>query len=146
MAMRYGKTAQNAIAVMSLLAQHYGQNKRFTSIEIAQTRNLSKPLVAKLLTTLSMVGFIDGTPGRNGGYALVKPPEEITLEDIVVLFEQTESEHLQCPYGPGWCGNKPQCPLHNQLDKMRNDFQRFLSETTLDVFEPAETSNPLKLL
>lgn len=146
MAMRYGKTAANAISVMSLLAQHYGKDKRFTSIEIANVRNLSKPLVAKLLTTLSMVGFIDGTPGRNGGYALVKPPGEIRLEDIVVLFEQTESEHLQCPYGPGWCGNKPQCPLHNQLERMRNEFQTFLSETTLDVFESKEGNNPLKLI
>lgn len=137
MAMRYGKTAQNAIALMSLLAEHYDeQQTRFTSIEIAEKRNLSKPLVAKLLSTLSKMGYIDGTPGRNGGYAMVKDPKTVTIHDIVILFEQIDTEHLQCPFGPNWCGNGPQCPLHNQLEKMRSNFQTFLMETTLDVFEP----------
>ena len=137
MAMRYGKTAQNAVAVVSLLAQHYHDPEaRFTSIEIAHTRNLSKPLVAKLLSTLSTVGYIDGTPGRNGGYKLTTPPEDISLYDIVILFEQVDTEHIQCPFGPNWCGNGPQCPLHDRLEKMREEFETFLKETTLDVFEP----------
>lgn len=137
MSMRYGKTAQNAIAAMSRLAQVYdGGQTRLSSTEIAEQRHLPRPLVAKLLSTLSLAGLVDGAPGRGGGYTLAKPPAQITLFDIVCQFELDAGESLQCPFGPQWCGNGPQCPLHEQLQAMRERLDQFLLTTTLEVFSP----------
>ncbi len=67
--LRYGKTTQSAIAAMSRLAEQYdGGRTRVSSGDIAATRNLSRPLVAKMLTTLSQAGLIRGSPGPGGGY------------------------------------------------------------------------------
>ena len=137
----YGKVAQAAIASMSLLAEHYSADtpERMNSREIGKKRNLSQAIVAKVLTTLSQVGLVTGAPGPGGGYALAKPPNEITLYDIVSPFDRLEST-LVCPFGEGWCGNGPQCPLHDELENLRQQVASFLQNTTLSRFEPGNTS------
>lgn len=131
---KYGKTAQNAIAAMSYLAEVFdGGETKLSSLDIAERRRLPKPLVAKILVVLSQAGFVDGTRGPGGGYWLSKDPSTISLSDIVVQFEKT-GDSLQCPFGPGWCGHGAPCPLHDQLVELDTQMSDFLETTTLDVF------------
>ncbi len=127
----YGKTTSKAIAVMSYLAEDPA--RRAGSTEIAEARDLAKPLTAKLLTQLSMAGLVTGQPGPGGGYALAKPADRICLMDIVSLFEQTVTPSL-CPFGPNWCGTGDPCPLHDTLTEMVKANRQFLEETNLSVF------------
>ena len=131
----YGKTASNAIAAMSFLAEIHGvEGARASSAAISENRRISKPLVAKVLTILSQAGLVGGSPGPGGGYYLARPPEEIHLIEIVRLFEKTDTES-RCPFGPHWCGNEDPCPLHDQLISLSEVGRRFLEETTLAVFK-----------
>ena len=59
----YGKTAQHAIAAVSRLAQAYDPAKKakLGSAEIADARGLPRPVVAKVLTTLSQAGLVAAT-------------------------------------------------------------------------------------
>jgi Rrf2 family transcriptional regulator, iron-sulfur cluster assembly transcription factor len=129
----YGKVAQHAIAAMSRLAQVYGRKMKLSSADIAQSRNLPQPVVAKVLTVLSQAGLVTGSPGPGGGYALAKPPGAITLHDVAELFDR-QDEALGCPFGPGWCGNGAPCPLHQQLDQIRQQIDRFLKSNTFASF------------
>jgi Rrf2 family iron-sulfur cluster assembly transcriptional regulator len=131
--MYHQKTTQNAIAAMSRLAELYGDpTKVASSREIAESRNLPLPLVAKILTDLSRGGLVTGSPGPGGGYRLAKPPHEIRLKDVVVLFEREPTS--ACPYGSNWCGNGDPCPLHHSLAAMQQIFEDFLRNTTFAVF------------
>jgi len=127
----YGKTAANAIAIMSCLASRPGE--RFGSGEIAKTRNISKPLTAKLLTQLSAAGLISGQPGPGGGYTLARSADAIRLADVIRLFEQANEPDV-CPFGHGWCGNGDPCPLHDTIIDMLASNRRFLDDTRLSVF------------
>ncbi|MFT3867048.1 MAG: Rrf2 family transcriptional regulator [Nibricoccus sp.] len=132
--LRCGKTAQTAIAAMSALAERYDAGKTvLSSLDIAKDRNLPQPLIAKLLTTLSTGGLVDGTRGPGGGYWLAKAPSRISLADIAELFEK-ESEGIMCPFGPDWCGKGEPCPLHNELVAMNEQWETFMRKTTLAVF------------
>jgi Rrf2 family protein len=132
--LKYGKMAQNAISAISYLAEVYDEGKtKLSSGDIAMRRNLSQTLVAKILVVLSQANLIDGTRGPGGGYWLAKKPDEITLNDIVMQFEKA-GDHLQCPFGPGWCGNGDPCPLHDKLVEMDTQMCDFLTNTTLEVF------------
>lgn len=135
----YGKVAQAAISAASLLAEHYakGGGPRLNSREIAKQRKLSPAIVGKVLTTLSQVGLVSGAPGPGGGYTLAVAPQEITLLDIVRPFDRLE-DTLMCPFGEGWCGTGPQCPLHTQLDQLRQQIANFLQRTTLAKFQRAQ--------
>jgi Rrf2 family protein len=129
----YGKTASHAIAAMSRLAQVYPENRRLNSAEIAEARDLPQPVVAKVLTVLSQAGLVAGSPGPGGGYRLAKPPGDVTLYDVAELFDRQDSA-LGCPFGPNYCGVGPQCPLHPQLDRLREQVNTFLRSNTFAVF------------
>lgn len=127
----YGKTAANAIAVMSYLAVRRGE--LVGSSEIAEARKISHALTAKLLTQLSAAGLVRGQPGPGGGYMLAMEASEINLLGIVALFEQTAGPSL-CPFGQGWCGHGDPCPLHESLLSLEERSRKFLEETRLSVF------------
>lgn len=129
----YGKTAANAISVMSYLAGNPAH--RAGSGEIAQVRSISRALTAKLLTQLAAAGMVRGQPGPGGGYTLAREAGAINLLEIVSLFEQTETPSV-CPFGPGWCGNRDPCPLHDVLVELQERNRRFLEDTRLSVFLP----------
>lgn len=129
----YGKTAQHAIAAVSLLAQVYSQNKKLSSSDIAKERGLPKPVVAKVLTVLSQAGIVAGAPGPGGGYCLAKPPEKITLADVAECFDR-QMDTVCCPFGPTYCGTGNPCPLHHQLTVIRDRLIHFLNTNTLASF------------
>lgn len=139
--MIHQKTTQNAIAAISCLAELYDQaDVVASSREIAKSRNLPVPLVGKILTELSRSGLVNGSPGPGGGYRLAKSPADISLKDVVDLFER-ESEGM-CPYGPGWCGNQDPCPLHDSLVAMRQIQEDYLKNTTFVAFQTCWQSMP----
>lgn len=131
--MIHQKATQSAIAAMSRLAELYAEPERVASSrEIAESRNLPPPLVAKILTELSRSGLVSGSPGPGGGYRLAKPPHEISLLDVAALFEREASTF--CPFGPGWCGKKDPCPLHHSMLAIRQIENDYLKHTTFSVF------------
>jgi len=131
----YGKTAQTAIAAVSRLAEVYDPAKcvKLNSAEIAAKRLLPQPVVAKVLTILSQAGIVNGSPGPGGGYWLALNPESISLYDVVSLFERLD-ENVSCPFGPDYCGNGPQCPLHFDLLKVREQMVSFLKTSNFARF------------
>lgn len=136
----YGKMANYAIASLSYLAANYEKEGfKANSQRIANARNLSRPLVGKLMSQMSTAGLVNGTPGPGGGFFLARPPSEISLLEIVRLFEKVE-EALMCPFGPGWCGNGDPCPFHYELEDKRDEMMSWLKKTNLEVF----TQHPVK--
>jgi Rrf2 family protein len=131
----YGQTAANAIAVMSYLAADPA--RRAGSAEIAQGRDISQALTAKLLTQLAAAGLVKGQPGPHGGYILARAPEEVCLLEIASIFQQTDPP-TACPFGHGWCGKGEPCPLHNSIEKLIETNRSFLRETRLSIFLGAE--------
>lgn len=131
----YGKTAQTAVAAVSRLAEVHNPAapEKLNSAEIARSRKLPQPIIAKVLTQLSQAGLVNGTPGPGGGYWLARPPEQITLYDVVSLFERLE-ENVSCPFGPNYCGTGPHCPMHTDMLKIQEQLIAFLKSTTFARF------------
>ncbi|WP_425398694.1 RrF2 family transcriptional regulator [Aeoliella sp.] len=130
---RYGKTTQTAIAAMSRLAEVHESGQQLSSHDVARDREIAQTLAAKLLTTLSQAGLVAGARGPGGGYSLARPPQEISLIDIVAVFERPEG-NLVCPFGPNWCGTNEPCPLHDDYVAFTDQFDQWLKTTTLAVF------------
>lgn len=129
----YSKLAQAGIAAVSYLAETGGEARLVGSGEIAEARQLSRPLVAKVLTLLSAAGLISGKPGPTGGYRLARRPEHISLLDVVRVFEDMDSQ-VMCPFGPHWCGVGPSCPLHDTFAALRQQVLERLGQETFAQF------------
>ena len=130
----YGKQTEYAIAAMSRLAEVYdGGKTRLSAAEIAKTRGLQRPIVAKILSALSQAGLVIGSRGPGGGSALARDPRRITLYDVFKLFER-EADGDNCPFGGGICGVGQPCPIHDKLVAVQKAMDRLLHETTFDEF------------
>lgn len=139
----YGKQTERAIAAMSRLAEVWdGGTTRLSAIHIADNRGLPRPMVAKLLTILSQARLVVGSPGPGGGYALARPPAEISLADVYRLFER-EDTSSNCPFGGGVCGVGEPCALHTTLVDMQTAVKRLLSGTTFEIFRAAAQDQKL---
>jgi Rrf2 family protein len=140
----YGKQTERAIGALSRLAEVWdGGTTRLSAMQIAEQRGLPAPMVAKILSTLSQAGIVAGSPGPGGGYALARPPAEITLKQVHMLFERENHSHI-CPFGGGVCGTGDPCALHDSLVGMQKDITRFLHITTFEIFRAAAQDQGLK--
>lgn len=129
----YSKLGQGGIAAVSYLAGIAAEGRLAGSAEIAEARQLPKPLVAKILTLLSAAGWVEGRPGPSGGYRLARPAAEITLLDVVNVFENPE-DRVMCPFGPNWCGVGDPCPMHFKLLEMHQQMLDRLAGETFEQF------------
>jgi Rrf2 family protein len=140
--LKIGKLAQQAIAAASYLAERYSEDgTRVSAAEIADARDLPRPVVAKLLASLSQHGLTTGITGPSGGYQLAKAPEDITLYDIVAAFECMDARPM-CPFGPNWCGHGAPCPLHDAIVEACEQGDHFFKSQHLGPFR--QTSSKAK--
>ena len=135
--MMYGKATETAIAAMSRLAEVFDEGKtRLSAIDIAESRGLQKPFVAKVMTTLSQAGLVNGSRGPGGGFSLAKHPNDISIYDVFKLFEREDDSDI-CPFGGGICGKADNCPIHDKLTNVQKSIDEVLHNTTFEVFRHA---------
>jgi Rrf2 family protein len=70
--------------------------RQLTIRELAEDEALPDPTVAKVIARLRRAGVVNAERGRNGGYSLTLPAEEITIARIVEAFDERV-------YDPGFC-------------------------------------------
>lgn len=143
---RYGKLARQAVSAVSYVAEHHCEDgPAVSSAEVGKARRIPRALAAKLLSEAAAAGLLRGTTGPGGGYRLARPPEEISLMDVVSLFERP-MEESPCPFGPGWCGKGEPCPLHEDFAKLGRKVMDFLKGTSFAAFvaHPEESRRKIK--
>ena len=81
--------------------------------ELADALQLSATFLASVLSDLRRAGLIHTRRGSSGGYLLAKPPEDITVADVLVVL-QGVTDATDSPYGDLW-----QALLDSFLDAAR---------------------------
>ena len=68
------------------LAKEFGKGTIMIN-EIAESEKIPKRFLESILLELKKNGYLGSKLGKNGGYFLIKRPEEVNLLEIVRLFE-----------------------------------------------------------
>lgn len=84
--MKLGDGVEQAIHSVSMLAG-LSEGGVLSAAAIAEFHGVSTSYLLKHLQALSSAGILDTVPGPKGGYRLAKPPQKITLLDIVLAVE-----------------------------------------------------------
>lgn len=77
-----------AMRFMIDLAQH-GADEKVSLREIAEFEGISLKYLEQLVRPLTQAGLIKGMRGKNGGYCLAKPTDEIKAGDVLRAVEGT---------------------------------------------------------
>jgi len=84
--MKLSTRARYGVRLMLSLARSYGQGPLYLK-DIARTEEISEKYLSLIIIPLRGVGLVNSTRGAHGGYALARPPEKITLKEIVDVLE-----------------------------------------------------------
>jgi len=89
------------------LAQNYG-NAPIKIGDIAKRQNISGKYLEQIIRPLKRANYIRSFRGVRGGYILSKPPDQITVGEIVALLE--DGTHLTpCSDNPKLCSRSDEC-------------------------------------
>jgi Rrf2 family protein len=69
------------------LAKYYNSNTLIKSKEISVRQNIPIKYLEQIINSLRKCGFVKSIRGAEGGYRLAKPPENITLYEILECLE-----------------------------------------------------------
>ncbi|MBR1124373.1 Rrf2 family transcriptional regulator [Bradyrhizobium lablabi] len=105
--------------------------RSFSTSEIAAEFNISRNHLAKVVRDLADGGFITTQRGAGGGFALARPPQSITIGEVVRVLEARQAL-VECFASEGGsCVLTPRCRLKTKLAAAREAFMRELDATTL---------------
>lgn len=120
------QTVEYALRAMMHLARLDGAPVNCQTIA-AETR-VPQGYLSKVMRDLVVAGLVASFRGPNGGFILAKPPEGITILDVVNAVDPIMRIH-KCPMG------NPQhtslCSLHQRLDDALAKIERTFRDATL---------------
>jgi Rrf2 family transcriptional regulator, iron-sulfur cluster assembly transcription factor len=84
--MRLSTKSRYGTRLMVDMAQHYGDGPIHLT-NIAKRQGISVKYLEQIIIPLKRAKYLQSVRGPKGGYVLAKPPEEITVAEIVALLE-----------------------------------------------------------
>jgi Rrf2 family cysteine metabolism transcriptional repressor len=114
---------------MISLARHYGQGPVFLR-EIAHEEDISEKYLSLIILSLKGAGLVNSTRGANGGYALARPPSQITLRQIIEVFEGRCL--VDCLKNPSSCPRVHLCASRDVWALLEGKISEILESVSLE--------------
>jgi Rrf2 family protein len=90
--MKLSAKTEYACLAMLELAARYESGEPVRIRTIAEEHGIPSRFLVQILLQLKGAGFVASTRGASGGYQLVKPPEEISLGEVMAVIEGQDTE------------------------------------------------------
>jgi Rrf2 family protein len=105
--MKFSTKSRYGTRMILDLAQHYGQGAIQLG-EIAKRQKISLKYLEQIIRPLKKADYVKSFRGAKGGHMLNKPPDEITVGEIVAVLEGGDTL-IQCDQDPATCERKDLC-------------------------------------
>ena len=129
-------TSKYAIRAMIYLALNAKENKKIGIKKISKELDIPSPFLGKILQTLAKKKLLISTKGPNGGFAINKKPDEISVMDIIEIIDGLDFFN-NCLLGLDCHENKEegyQCPIHEKYEPIQKQLRTFFENQTIDEF------------
>jgi Rrf2 family protein len=131
---RYG------LRLMTALAMNYGNGITLMR-DVSRSEGISEKYLGQIIIPLKSAGLVSSQRGAHGGYALARPPADITARDVVEAIEGKIAP-VPCVYGPGACARVAACAAACVWKKLAEDMESSLSSFTLAELARRTRVNP----
>jgi Rrf2 family iron-sulfur cluster assembly transcriptional regulator len=129
--MRLSTKGRYAVTAMMDIALHQKQGP-VTLAEISQCQGISLSYLEQLFAKLRKEGLVKGVRGPGGGYSLAKPPDQISVADIIQSVDE-KLDMTKCG-GKGNCSNGDKCLSHQLWFDLSCKLYKFLNGIKLDQY------------
>ena len=137
--MRLSKKSEYGLRALIELTKAYDQYALRRS-DIAESQQIPVGFLETILLELKRVGILGSRPGAQGGYRLIKSPEEVSLGRVIRILDgplapiacvsQTAYQTCQdCPYS-----EVRECPIQGVMFEVRTAIVNVLDRYTLRAF------------
>ncbi|MCL5962324.1 MAG: Rrf2 family transcriptional regulator [Chloroflexi bacterium] len=126
------------------LAGRFGKGP-IQSADIAARQGIPEAYLEQLLTHLRKAGLIQSVRGPQGGHLLARPPEQISVGDVIDALEGSVAP-LQCVETSSACSLSGACAqreLWKEIDEMTH---RVLNSTTIASLLEREAAHQRKAM
>lgn len=128
------KKSKYALSAMIHLARVYGRGPVLIS-DIAREEDIPKKFLELILLELKNEGFLESRKGRGGGYMLGRPPDTISIGQVVRLTDGplaplpcvSQTAYRRCDE----CRDEATCAIRMLMKEVRDSTARILDGTTL---------------
>ena len=136
--MKLSKKSEYGLRALIELTRNYGRPT--TRQEIGDHQNVPVVFLEHILLRLKHAGLVESIRGAQGGYALLKPPSQVTLGHVIRILDgplapigcvskTAYKKCVDCPYAA-----KAHCPLQHVMGGVRNAIAGILDNYTLEDF------------
>ena len=127
--MEITRQADYAIRSMVHLADLPIEN-RVSTATISKAETIPLPFLTKVISRLATAGLVTTSRGMGGGVSLARPPEEISLLQVV---EAVDGPILlnHCLLRSGICERESECAAHDVWAEIQDRFTQELSSVTM---------------
>lgn len=134
------QTAEYALRAVVVLAGD--PTASWTAHLLAAKTKVPYDYLIKVLQPLTKVGLVTAQRGRNGGFTISRPPEQINVLDVITAVDPLK-RIKHCPLDLKAHTNTL-CPLHRKLDDaMRFVEEAFASTTLAEILSDPSPVRPL---
>ena len=137
--MQITRQADYALRAVLYLSEREPIEKNAATSQIAEQQHIPPSFLAKIISQLSIAGLILTSRGAKGGVKLARPPEKISVLEVVEAIDGPIALN-ECSQGAGVCPYGENCPLRSLwcdtqaelIAKLKNtSFAQVLSEANL---------------
>jgi len=122
---------RNTDYAMRALCYIVGQGEPSVSAaEMVTALKIPRPFLRKLLQTLSAEGILRSFKGQGGGFSLAKRPQDVSLADLVRIFQGTVDLN-ECIFKKKICPNRKTCMLRKEIRLIEQDVLKRLRGITI---------------
>ena len=109
--MRLDLTKRSDYAIRAMLALTKAGGL-LSSRKIAEEMKIPPRFLPQIMGDLTRAGLVDATPGRAGGYRLVKHTSEVTILEVIEAIEGDPHRQI-CVMRGTPCGQDGECGVHD---------------------------------
>jgi Rrf2 family cysteine metabolism transcriptional repressor len=142
MSLQMSTRGRYGVRLMVALALRHGSGSTLLR-EIARQEGISEKYLGQIIIPLKASGLITSYRGAHGGYSLARPPEDITVKDVVEAIEgaiapvpcvdpAAGANGGECHEHSSGCDRAASCVSTAVWRKLRDDIVLSLSSHTLN--------------
>jgi Rrf2 family transcriptional regulator, cysteine metabolism repressor len=95
MYMRISSKGRYGLAASIVLAQNYASGAYLTVVNLSERLGISKIYLEQVFSLLKKAEIVHSVKGAQGGYRLARPPQDISVKEVLTALEQSLFEKTE---------------------------------------------------